>query len=104
MLYSQFYNHKAQLTIEKIMQDPKISVGALPSNIVWSEDSKTIYFSWNPDLNKADSIYAAAVADKKPVKVSPEMRRALPSPFGDWHQGLFIFNRFAIISTHYSHK
>ena len=77
---------KAQLTIEKIMQDPKISVGALPSNIVWSEDSKTIYFSWNPQLNKADSLYAATVSDKKPVKVSPEMRRALPSPFGDYNK------------------
>ena len=77
---------KAQLTIEKIMQDPKISVGALPSNIVWSEDSKTIYFSWNPQLNKADSLYAATLSDKKPVKVSPEMRRSLPSPFGDYNK------------------
>lgn len=74
---------KAQLTIEKIMADPKHSVGALPSNIQWSEDSKTIYFNWNPELHKADSLYAASVADKKPVKVSPEMRRILPSPFGD---------------------
>ncbi len=77
---------KAQLTIDKIMQDPKISVGALPSNISWSEDSKTVYFSWNPDLNKADSLYAASISDKKPYKVLPEIRRSLPSFSGNYNQ------------------
>jgi dipeptidyl aminopeptidase/acylaminoacyl peptidase len=77
---------KAQLTIDQIMQDPKFSVGVLPSNLVWSEDSKTVYFSWNPDLNKADSLYAASIFDKKPIKVSPEIRRALPSPFGNYNK------------------
>ena len=77
---------KAQLTIEKIMADTKISVGALPSNLTWSEDSKTVYFSWNPDNNKADSLYAATLANPKPFKVSPEIRRALPSNFGDYNQ------------------
>ncbi len=76
----------AQLTIEKIMADPKISVGALPSNITWSEDSKMVYFNWNPESKKADSLYAVSVADKKPNKVSAEMRRALPSPFGNYNR------------------
>jgi dipeptidyl aminopeptidase/acylaminoacyl peptidase len=68
-----------QLSVEQIMQDPKITVGALPSNITWSEDSKTIYFNWNPDKNKADSLYGASFVDKKTFKVSPQMRRTLPS-------------------------
>ena len=76
----------AQLTIEKIMADPKISVGALPSNITWSEDSKTVYFNWNPELKKADSLYAVSVADNESYKVSAEMRRALPSPFGNYNR------------------
>lgn len=76
----------AQLSVEQIMQDPKISVGALPSNPVWSEDSKTVYFSWNPDNSKADSLYSVSISDKKPVKVAPEVRRALPSPFGDYNR------------------
>ncbi len=85
-LISYSIQTQAQLTIEQIMQDPKITVGALPSNIVWSEDSKTVYFSWNPDLNKADSLYAANVLDKKPFKVLPEIRRTLPSTFGNYNK------------------
>ena len=76
----------AQLSVEQIMQDPKISVGALPSNVFWAEDSKTVYFSWNPENNKSDSLYAASVSDKKPLKVAPEVRRSLPSPFGDYNR------------------
>lgn len=74
----------AQLTLEKIMADPKYSIGALPSNINWSEDSKTVYFNWNPEFNKSDSLYGVNVADKKPFKLSPEQRRALPSFYGNY--------------------
>ena len=93
----------AQLSVEQIMQDPKISVGALPSNVFWSEDSKTVYFSWNPENNKADSLYSASVppnprrgsdaanspsgaGGEKPLKVAPEVRRSLPSAFGDYNR------------------
>ena len=82
------FNLSAQLSIEQIMQDPKFTVGALPSNIVWSEDSKTIYFNWNPDKNKADSLYGASIYDKKPFKVAPQTRRALPSQ-GDYSKDFF---------------
>jgi dipeptidyl aminopeptidase/acylaminoacyl peptidase len=82
------FNLFAQLSIEHIMQDPKFTVGSLPSNIVWSEDSKTIYFNWNPDKNKADSLYGASVLEKKPFKVSPQTRRALPSQ-GDYSKDFF---------------
>lgn len=73
-----------QLSIEQIMQDPKFTIGALPSNIFWSEDSKTIYFSWNPDKNKADSLYGASTTEKKPFKISPQTRRALPALSGNY--------------------
>ena len=79
------FSIKAQsLSVEQIMQDPKFTIGALPSNIFWSEDSKTIYFNWNPDKNKADSLYGASVAEKKPFKVSPQTRRALPANSGNY--------------------
>jgi len=77
---------QAQLTIEKIMDDPNISVGALPSAPYWSEDSKTIYFNWNPEGKTADSLYAVAISDNKPYRLSPEQRRSLPSNSG-------IYNR-----------
>ncbi len=74
------FSTKAQnLSVEHIMQDPKFTVGALPSNIFWSEDSKTIYFNWNPEKNKADSLYGASIYEKKSFKISPQTRRALPA-------------------------
>jgi dipeptidyl aminopeptidase/acylaminoacyl peptidase len=77
------------LTIESIMQDPKISVGTAPSTPFWSDDSRTIYFNWNPDRAKNDSLYkitlsgSKALSPSKPQKVSPAERLALrtdPSP------------------------
>jgi dipeptidyl aminopeptidase/acylaminoacyl peptidase len=82
------FNLFAQLSVEQIMQDPKFTVGSLPSNIVWSEDSKTVYFNWNPDKNKADSLYGASIYDKKPFKVTPQTRRALPAQ-GDYSKDFF---------------
>ncbi len=86
LVFTLFTSVSAQLSIEQIMADPKESVGALPSNPFWSEDGKTLYFSWNPELNKADSLYSITLTDNKPVKVSPEMRRALPSQFGTYNR------------------
>ncbi|MCU0327059.1 MAG: prolyl oligopeptidase family serine peptidase, partial [Spirosomaceae bacterium] len=79
-------NAPTELTVEKIMQDPAKWIGTSPSNVFWSEDSKTIYFSWNPDKNKGDSLYKVVLPDKKPLKVSPEERRSLPSQFGNYNK------------------
>ena len=68
------------------MQDPKISVGPLPSNVFWSEDSKTVYFNWNSENTKVDSLHAVSPIDKNVVKVTPSVRRALPSAFGDYNR------------------
>lgn len=67
------------LTIDAIMQDPKLSVGTSPSGIFWAEDGKTIYFDWNPERAKGDSLYKITLTgDRKPVKVSLAERRMLP--------------------------
>lgn len=58
----------AQLTVEKIMQDPKW-MGTSPANISWSYDSKYIYFNWNPDRNISDSVYAYSLATKEIAKL-----------------------------------
>ena len=78
---------KAQLTIDQIMADPKISVGALPSAPYWSEDGKTIYFNWNPELKRADSLYAYNLSGGKPVMVQPETRKTLPAANGVYNKG-----------------
>ena len=42
--------NQSSLTIPQIMQGDKF-VGYLPSGITWSEDSRTIHFRWNPDMD-----------------------------------------------------
>ncbi|RYF67839.1 MAG: S9 family peptidase, partial [Cytophagaceae bacterium] len=82
------------LTVETIMQDPKIWVGTSPTNPFWSDDSKTLYFNWNPSQvkggpAKGDSLYKVTIlrdtrkktlTASEPIKVSPSERRALPTP------------------------
>ena len=69
---------KPTLTVEKIMQDPKTWVGTSPSAPFWSDDSKTIYFSWNPAAAKSDSLYKILLTgNRKPQKVSAVERRGL---------------------------
>src|SRR5436853_6910390 len=58
-----------KLTVEKIMRDPKW-IGTSPSNIYWSDDAKTLYFNWNPDVAPADSLYFITLSDHHPVKAS----------------------------------
>lgn len=72
---------QAQLTIEKIMDDPVKWMGTSPSNIFWADDSKTVYFNWNPEQNTADSLYKISLNDKTPQKVTIEEKRSIPSRY-----------------------
>ncbi|RDV15646.1 S9 family peptidase [Pontibacter diazotrophicus] len=81
----QAQDGKMELSVEKIMRDPKW-MGTSPSNIFWSEDGKKIYFNWNPDGNKADSLYSVSADGKNIWKVSPQERRSLPSPYGEYNR------------------
>jgi dipeptidyl aminopeptidase/acylaminoacyl peptidase len=82
---SSYAQQLAPLTVEKIMRDPKW-IGVAPSNIFWSEDSKQVYFNWNPDRNQGDSLYTISLTNRTPQKVSASVRRNLPSANG-------IYNR-----------
>ncbi len=73
----------ARLTVDHIMRDPKW-MGTSPSEIAWSTDSKTVYFMWNPDKNKGDSLYRTSVADRRIEKVLPKERKILPSFAGSY--------------------
>ena len=78
---------RTQLTVETIMQDPKTWIGTSPSNPFWSDDSQTLYFNWNPDRAKGDSLYKVTFsrntngkpASPQPQKVNPVERRNLPT-------------------------
>ncbi|WP_295200757.1 prolyl oligopeptidase family serine peptidase [Sediminibacterium sp.] len=63
------FSASAQLTVEKIMRDPKW-IGSSPSNAFWSADSKKIYFSWNPDKKISDSVYVYSLASASTAKAS----------------------------------
>lgn len=58
------------LTVESIMRDPKW-IGTSPSSPFWSPDSKTLYFSWNPEKAPADSLYSISLNEIEARKVSP---------------------------------
>lgn len=53
----------SELTVQEIMQDPATFVGNSPNNISWSRDSKTIFFSWNPEGARFPSTYAISAKE-----------------------------------------
>ncbi len=57
------------LTVEKIMKDARW-IGTSPSGVSWSPDSKTVYFSWNPEGKISDSIYSFTVGATEPQKAN----------------------------------
>lgn len=56
-------NNQSSLTIDKIMLGEDF-VGYLPSRINWSDDSKDIYFSWNPNKDTIRSSYKVNINSK----------------------------------------
>jgi dipeptidyl aminopeptidase/acylaminoacyl peptidase len=84
---SSVFSQLPPLTVEKIMRDPKW-IGTAPSSVFWSEDSKSVFFQWNPDNNKGDSLYTSSLANRSPQKVNPAQRRALPSQGGVYNKAL----------------
>lgn len=86
ILSATIVNGQQELTVRKIMQDPKTWIGTSPSSVFWSEDGKKIYFNWNPDANPGDSIYYITTSDSRPKKLSTDNRLQLPSRFGNYNQ------------------
>lgn len=74
-----------ELTVEKIMRDPKW-IGTAPSGINWSADSKTVFFNWNPDKAASDSLYKITLQNRTPQKISKKERLLLPSSFGTYNK------------------
>ncbi|GAB3909201.1 prolyl oligopeptidase family serine peptidase [Mucilaginibacter boryungensis] len=74
-----------KLTVESIMRDPKW-MGTQSTNVSWSEDSKKIYFTWNPQNKGRDAQYEITTQDIKPKLVSPEERRSLTPVIGAWNR------------------
>ncbi|MBN2174643.1 MAG: S9 family peptidase, partial [Bacteroidales bacterium] len=78
-------NNKSVLTIEKIMQDPAKWIGTEPERISWDENSKTVYFNWNPDHDTLASMYSWSLKDKNISKVELEKQLNLPGRDGSYN-------------------
>jgi dipeptidyl aminopeptidase/acylaminoacyl peptidase len=74
-----------QLTVEKIMRDPKW-MGVSPSNIRWNDDSKKIYFNWNPDKTERDELFYITPNNTKPQKATLAERKAMVPENGKWNK------------------
>jgi dipeptidyl aminopeptidase/acylaminoacyl peptidase len=69
-------NQPGRLTVEKIMRDPKW-MGTSPGNPGWSQDSKYIYFNWNPEQAITDSLYYITKDNLRPQKTSYQQRQSI---------------------------
>jgi len=73
LLFSAAAVHAQQastLTVEKIMRDQKW-IGVAPSNYRWGDDSKTLYFDWNPQNKAKEQLFRVQVGKVKP-ELSPD--------------------------------
>lgn len=69
--------NRSSLKIQQIMQGEDF-VGYLPENIRWGTDSRTVYFSWNPEGDTLRSTYRVRLGEPEPVKVSDDELKAMP--------------------------
>ena len=85
-LTAQPPKNASPLTIRQVMEGEDF-VGHLPEDIRWSEDSRTVYFSWKRDSDSLRSTYKMAVAgDRTPAPLNLEEQKALPEQ-GDYNPG-----------------
>ena len=77
------------LTVEKIMRDPKW-MGVAPSNIRWSDDSKKIFFDWNPKNADRDLKYFITPGNIKPQEVNKNEQRDMVPESGSWNKNLTL--------------
>lgn len=73
------------LTVDMIMQDPKW-IGAVSSDIWWSEDSRQVYFKWNPGSAEDDSIYVVNEDGSGLRKLSLKERKNLIPKEGKYNR------------------
>lgn len=71
------------LTVDTIMRDPAW-MGTSPKQVIWSDDSRWIYFTWRRSEDKGDSLYRVQASGGTPQRVSLEERRTMPSSGGHW--------------------
>jgi len=64
-------NGQDTLSIREIMEGEDF-VGYLPENVYWSDDSRHIYFTWNPAKDTLRSVYRTDAKGSSPEKLTIE--------------------------------
>lgn len=82
--YSQVENN-SMLSIREIMKGENF-VGYLPENPRWTEDGKSILFSWKPDQDTLRSTYKVEMDSKKISKLSINEQKMLPGSVGTYNK------------------
>lgn len=73
----------SKLSIPEIMKGEDF-VGYLPEDLSWSEDGKSVYFTWNPDRQILRNLYKVDIKGLKPELVTSEEQISLPTSRGDY--------------------
>jgi len=84
-LHAFAQEHTTKLTIPQIMQGERF-VGYLPENIHWGEDSRHIYFSWNPDQDTLRHLFKVSIKEQQPTLLSLKEQKIMPSWGGVYSQ------------------
>ena len=76
---------QSALSVEQIMQDPSW-MGTFPSDIRWGEDSESIYFTYNAEMDPADSLYKIELSNTDRIeKVSWQEKRDMIPSYGSYN-------------------
>ena len=76
-----FSQNASKLSLKEIMKGHHF-VGHLPQNIYWGENSRIIYFNWNPEDQLVDDLYQTDITGSAPQKVTLEAQTQLPDRRG----------------------
>ncbi|WP_017729848.1 S9 family peptidase [Nafulsella turpanensis] len=69
-IYAQ-EKERPELSVQQIMQDPKIWIGTAPSGLEWAEDGRNLFFYWNPKKAAGDSLYKINLRSRKIMEAEP---------------------------------
>jgi len=97
------YRNNSSLLIDTIMKGQEFT-GYSPERIQWSEDSKAVFFKWNPEMKFESSWYSTDLKGSAPVKISPETERDLSLAYrASWNkahdQRVYVKNGSLVIEN-----
>lgn len=75
--------NRSPLTIDQIMEGEKF-IGYSPDGVFWGDDSRTIYFNWNPERDTLSRLFHVGIDGNQPEPVLYEAQRFLSMGAGNY--------------------